>query len=110
MPVTFALIGERVVTCIDHKPKRTALLQRLRNLRSDPRCTLLVDHYDDDWSALWWVRADGHASITNDPGTDHPDVEALMARYAPYRETPPAGPLISVEITKWTGWQATPGQ
>lgn len=108
VPVTFVVLGERILTRVDHKPKRTDDLQRLRNLRSDPRCTLLVDHYEDDWSRLWWVRADGRATITERPADDDAGVVALVARYEPYQRRPPTGPLVTVEVTRWVGWRAGP--
>src|SRR3990170_1270448 len=64
--VTFALSGDTVVTAVDDKPKRTQQLQRLRNLQERPAATLLVDHYDEDWSQLWWVRLDGDAHVVRD--------------------------------------------
>ena len=59
VPVTFAVAGDMVYTAVDAKPKRTTALRRLANVAANPRVSLLVDHYDDDWSRLWWVRADG---------------------------------------------------
>jgi PPOX class probable F420-dependent enzyme len=58
----FVLVGVMIYSAVDAKPKRSARLQRLANVASEPRCSLLVDHYEDDWSKLWWVRADGEAS------------------------------------------------
>ena len=64
VPIVFALAGETLYSVVDAKPKRTTELRRLRNVRSNPSVSLLVDHYDDaDWSALWWVRADGSARV-----------------------------------------------
>lgn len=108
VPVTFAVDGDTVFTAVDAKPKRTSRLQRLDNLRSQPRCTLLVDHYDDDWSRLWWVRADGVARVIDAPDRAHPGLARLAARYAPYRQAMPDGPLIVVTVTRWTGWSASP--
>ena len=63
VPVTFALLkadhgGDVIVVAVDHKPKRTTELQRLRNIRREPRVSFLADHYSQDWEQLWWVRAD----------------------------------------------------
>ena len=69
VPIVFALVGDTVYSAVDHKPKASVRLQRLENLRHEPRCSLLVDHYDDDWGRLWWVRADGTAEVL-DTGTD----------------------------------------
>jgi PPOX class probable F420-dependent enzyme len=104
VPVCFVLVGERVFTAVDHKPKRTTRLRRLANIEATGRASLLVDHYSDDWSTLWWVRLDGLGRVV--PLT--PDVvRALADKYEPYVARPPSGPLIAVDITRWTGWQAS---
>jgi PPOX class probable F420-dependent enzyme len=106
VPVVFALTGDVLATAIDHKPKRTARLQRLDNLRHQPRCALLVDHYEADWSRLWWVRADGTAEVLDEPEPAHPGLVALADRHPVYRDRPPSGPLIVVSVDRWTGWSA----
>ncbi|HTW12285.1 MAG TPA: TIGR03668 family PPOX class F420-dependent oxidoreductase [Solirubrobacteraceae bacterium] len=111
VPITFALLGEsRVVSAIDHKPKRTTALRRLANIAANPRVCLLVDHYEDDWSALWWARADGLARVIG-PGVE-PELraaalDALAGRYGQYAQRRPAGELIVVEIEGWSGWAAS---
>jgi PPOX class probable F420-dependent enzyme len=106
VPVVFALLDEVVHTAIDHKPKRSRQLQRLANLEHEPRCSLLVDRYDDEWSQLWWVRADGQAEIMPMPDLDDPGAAALIERYAGYRTRPPTGPLVRITIMRWSGWAA----
>ncbi len=61
VPCCFALEGDRIYTAVDAKAKSTLALRRLDNVRAHPGVSLLVDHYEDDWSALWWVRIDGTA-------------------------------------------------
>ncbi|MDP9240274.1 MAG: TIGR03668 family PPOX class F420-dependent oxidoreductase [Actinomycetota bacterium] len=100
VPVTFALSDDIVVLAVDHKPKMTSDLKRLRNIRANPRVALLVDSYDEDWARLWWVRADGTAEILDDP----PAVDLLRQRYAAYADNPPQGPVIRVRVTRWSGW------
>ena len=104
VPVVFALAGDAVYTAVDAKPKRSRRLQRIENVRADPRCSLLVDHYEDDWSRLWWVRADGTAAVVDEPPAAHPGIEALRDRHEQYRAQPPAGPLLVVTVERWTGW------
>jgi PPOX class probable F420-dependent enzyme len=108
VPVVFALVGDVVYTAVDGKPKRTRQLQRLANLRHEPRCALLVDHYDDDWERLWWVRADGEAVIVEQPAPSHPGLVALINRYRQYQAQPPPGPLVAVTVTRWSGWSPRP--
>ena len=108
VPITFALLDERtLVSAVDHKPKRTTALKRLENIAANPRVSVLVDHYEDDWQALWWVRADGLARIEGGRTSKSAAlVEALSKRYAAYRERPPQGPFIVVEIQRFSAWSA----
>ena len=106
VPVTFAVDGDHVYTAVDAKPKSTANLRRLRNIAADPRVALLADHYEADWAALWWARADGAASVLGRPADMAGPVRLLAARYPQYRASPPPGPVICVRVTRWTGWAA----
>ena len=106
VPITFALDGDRIYSAVDFKPKRTAHLQRLRNIRGDPHVAVLADHYAGDWSRLWWVRADGQASVLDEPAEMAGPLRLLEERYPQYRERPPAGPMICVLVAHWTGWAA----
>jgi PPOX class probable F420-dependent enzyme len=116
VPFTFAL-GSRaggadsgpedhIYSAVDAKPKSSTDLRRLRNIRANPRVAVLADHYEDDWDGLWWVRADGQAVILDDPATMAPALALLAGRYPQYREHPPAGPVISIHVDRWTGWTA----
>jgi len=104
VPVTFALSGDEIVFAVDHKPKRSTDLKRLRNITANPAVTFLVDAYDEDWTTLWWVRADGHATIHAESASA---VAALCAKYAQYRERPPEGPVVRTEIHTWRHWAAS---
>lgn len=99
-----ALTGDEVVVAVDHKPKATRDLKRLRNLAENPRVAFLVDRYDDDWAQLWWVRADGVAAVEQEGGPRAAALDALAARYPQYHEHRPDGPLIRVRVTRWSGW------
>lgn len=105
VPVVFVLAGDMVYSAVDAKPKRSYRLQRLVNIESEPRCSLLVDHYEEDWSRLWWVRADGEASVLN-PSASRQGLSALVERHVQYRRYPPPGPLVAVRVTHWSGWSA----
>ena len=107
VPVTFALDGDHVYTAVDAKPKTTTNLRRLRNIRRDARVAVLADHYEAGWDRLWWVRAEGLASILGDPGDRARPLELLAARYTQYRVSPPAGPVIAIVVDRWTGWAAS---
>jgi PPOX class probable F420-dependent enzyme len=106
VPVVFVLQGDTVWLTVDEKPKRHRRLQRLVNVRAEPRVSLLVDVYDEDWSRLWWVRADGRARIVDDGPTLEAALDQLLIKYAQEREQRPAGPAIAVEVERWSGWSA----
>ncbi len=110
VPVTFAVgdgDGEEIYSAIDTKPKTSRRLKRLANIEANPAVTLLVDHYAEDWAALWWVRADGRARVEHEGPAARRAVEALVAKYPQYRETAPEGPVVVVTVTAWRGWAAS---
>ena len=104
VPISFALDGDTLYTAVDEKPKRTRELQRLRNIQANPQVEVLIDHYEDDWSRLWWVRLRGTARIVDDRRA----MELLAAKYPQYRERIPAGPVIAVSIEERIEWTASP--
>lgn len=104
VPITFAVDGDTIYFAVDAKPKRTTDLKRLRNIAANPAVSVLVDHYDDDdWSRLWWVRADGAARLIEDGARA---VELLAHKYPPYRAARPTGPVVAISIQRMTGWAA----
>jgi PPOX class probable F420-dependent enzyme len=105
VPVTFAVVDDRIVTAVDQKPKSTTALRRLQNIAENPLVAILCDHYDEDWRRLWWVRADGASRIIDDDATRDAALHALMSKYPQYRDDPPRGPILLVMIRSWTGWQ-----
>jgi PPOX class probable F420-dependent enzyme len=112
VPVTFAVMpgpaaggaSDRIVFVVDDKPKTTTRLRRLDNIAANPAVCLIVDVYDDDWSRLWWARADGTATVLD---ADPAAVDALAARYDAYVARRPSGPVVSIDVAAWTGWAAT---
>jgi PPOX class probable F420-dependent enzyme len=102
LPVTFAVFEGAVWSAVDRKPKRPGEPARVRRLKRRPDAALLVDRYDDDWSRLAWLELRG-------PVTIHPlgpAVEALASRYEQYRDEPPPGPLLRLEVRDATWWRA----
>jgi PPOX class probable F420-dependent enzyme len=105
VPIAFAVEGDHVYSAVDAKPKRTTSLRRLANVRSNPAVAMLVDHYDDgDWSALWWVRAEGLGRVL-DPEEHEAQraIALLLARYPQQRAT---GAVLAVDVERWSGWSA----
>jgi PPOX class probable F420-dependent enzyme len=103
VPVCFALHEGRIFTAVDAKPKATTALARLDNVRATGRASLLVDHYEEDWSNLWWIRVDGVAEVLRSDRA----VDALADKYEQYRRERPAGPLIAIAPEQWRSWVAS---
>ncbi|HEX6331615.1 MAG TPA: TIGR03668 family PPOX class F420-dependent oxidoreductase [Actinomycetota bacterium] len=104
VPLVFALEEDVVWLIIDEKPKRDRALQRLKNVRNEPRVSLLVDRYDEDWRRLWWVRADGRASIVEEGPELDRALALIVERYPQERERLPRGPAIAVQVERWRWW------
>ena len=111
VPFVFAVV-ERDLDVIaywvvDRKPKRTERLQRLRNLERNPGAELVVDGYDEDWRALWWVRASGSGRVVEDASDERgAALSALAAKYPQYASDPPSGPVVAIDIERISGWRA----
>ncbi|MEZ0066658.1 PPOX class probable F420-dependent enzyme [Streptacidiphilus sp. MAP12-20] len=104
VPITFALEVDRLYFAIDHKPKSSTALRRLRNIYENPSVSVLVDHYADDWEQLWWVRADGRADVWNEgPAREHA-LDLLAAKYPQYQQTRPSGAVVAIAIEQISGW------
>jgi PPOX class probable F420-dependent enzyme len=107
VPITFALAGDVVYSAVDAKPKRSRDLKRLRNIAGSPDVAVLVDAYDDDWSKLWWCRLEGRARI-EESGSEFEKARVVLAdKYSQYRVDAPAGPVIAIDVIRWTGWTAS---
>ena len=107
VPVTFAVDDDVVVVAVDHKPKTTTALRRLRNLAENPAAAFLADEYVDDWSQLWWVRVDAEAHVLDGGPEWTAAVDRLLEKYPQYRERRPEGPVIWSSVTRWSGWAAS---
>ncbi len=101
VPICFVLDGDTVWSVVDGKPKTTQALRRLDNVRRDPHASLLVDHYGEDWTTLWWVRLDGSARVVD----DHHALPLLQQKYEQYRRDPPAGPALALTVERWRWWE-----
>lgn len=109
VPICFALAGDTLYTAVDTKPKRSPRLKRLANIRAHPDVSVLVDHYEEDWSRLWWVRLSGRARVVDEGAELDRAIALLSGRYEQYREQPPPGPAIVLSIDEWRGWRGGAG-
>jgi PPOX class probable F420-dependent enzyme len=102
VPCCFVLAGNRIFSAVDDvKAKSTRDLRRLDHIRAHPEVSVLVDHYEEDWSQLWWIRADGRARVAD---RDAEALRLLAAKYAQYEERPPPGPIVIIDVERWRAW------
>ena len=107
VPVVFALSpGDLLYTATDGKPRTTGRLVRPDGVVVAPQVSLLVDHYEEDWSRLWWVRADAVVERVTD-GETADGMRMLTLRYPTYRSIPPPGPMLALRVTRWVAWSAS---
>jgi PPOX class probable F420-dependent enzyme len=114
VPFVFAIVERDLHVlaywAVDRKPKRTERLQRLRNLERNPGAEFVVDGYDEDWRALWWVRASGTGRLVDDASGERAvALDALASKYPRYATEPPPGPVVAIDIDRISGWRAEPG-
>lgn len=110
VPFCFALDGETLYTAVDEKPKRSRRLRRVANIRARGVVTVLVDHYEEDWSRLWWVRLRGNGRVLDETDERDRALTLLKAKYQQYRVQPPTGPVIAIDIEEWTSWSSKGGE
>lgn len=103
VPICFAVEGETLYTAVDSKPKSTRALRRLANIEANPGVEILIDHYDEDWSQLRWVRLRGQARVVAHDGLA---LSLLQSKYPQYQDAPPQGPFIVVQIESRSSWCA----
>lgn len=106
VPCCFAVLDDTIVTAIDGKVKSTLALKRLANIAEHPAVSMVVDHYEDDWSQLWWVRADGPAEVITEGAAYETALDQLAAKYRQYRDLRPRGAVIVIRPTTWRSWTA----
>ncbi len=106
VPIVFAVSHDVIYTAVDAKRKSTQRLRRMANIEANPAVSLIVDHYDEDWSQLWWVRADGVARIHYSGEEMAAGYFELRRKYVQYQRIALDGPVIAVTVARWSGWQA----
>jgi PPOX class probable F420-dependent enzyme len=110
VPVCFALDpeGRHLYSAVDPKPKRTRDLQRVRNVRENPRACLVVDEYDEDWARLWWVLVRGPAAVLEAGAEFAAGVDLLVEKYPQYRRLGlerERGTLVRVTVERVVAWR-----
>lgn len=106
VPIVYALEGDTLYSAVDAKPKRSRTLRRIENARRNPDVAVLVDHYEDDWASLWWVRLRGRARVLEAGEEAERAIALLSAKYEQYRDAPPGLPVLAIDIDEWRSWVA----
>jgi PPOX class probable F420-dependent enzyme len=104
VPCCVVLDDQTVYSAVDAKPKSTLALRRLENVKRSASCSLLVDHYAEVWTELWWVRLDGSGRVIEGGDERERALALLQAKYEQYRETTPPGPVLALDIESWRMW------
>jgi PPOX class probable F420-dependent enzyme len=107
VPIVFALDGATLYSAVDRKPKRSQTLRRIENARVRPDVTIIVDHYEEDWDRLWWIRLRGRARVLDDGEERERALALLRDKYPQYRDEPPDGPVLAVDVTEVREWGAS---
>jgi PPOX class probable F420-dependent enzyme len=106
VPIVFAVEGDTLYTAVDRKRKASRTLRRIENARQRPDVTILVDHYEEDWNRLWWIRLRGRARVLDDGEEAARALALLTAKYPQYRDEPPAAPVLAVDVVEVREWSA----
>jgi PPOX class probable F420-dependent enzyme len=104
VPIVFAVDGDTLYSAVDRKPKRSSTLRRIENARARPDVTILVDHYEEDWDHIWWIRLRGRARVLDDGEERDRALALLREKYPQYRTEPPDGPVLAVDVTDLREW------
>jgi PPOX class probable F420-dependent enzyme len=106
VPIVFAADDDRMIYSIaDPKPKSGLALARHRNIIANPSVSLLVEHYDEAWEHLWWVRADGTARVVEDGPERDTSIRLLTAKYPQYESwTTPFGAATVITVERLSSW------
>ncbi|MBI4788511.1 MAG: TIGR03668 family PPOX class F420-dependent oxidoreductase [Chloroflexi bacterium] len=109
VPVVYAYDGKHIYIALDYKPKRVLAmrLKRVRNIQANPRVSLIVDHYEEDWSKLAWVCVDGTARVLQRGKAHDAAIALLRKKYRQYRRMKIEGqPVIEIAVKRVVSWQA----
>jgi PPOX class probable F420-dependent enzyme len=107
VPIVFALDGDTLYSAVDDKPKHSRTLRRVENARARPDVTVLVDHFEEEWERLWWVRVRGRARVLDEGDEAERALELLARKYDRYTDRPPGPPVLAIDVVDWRGWDAS---
>jgi len=111
IPVCFVFDGEAIYTVLDAKPKSTPLrqLRRVRNILANPQVSLVVDHYEEDWSRLRYVLALGVAGLLEEGEEWARAIVMLREKYPQYQGMDlDENPVIKITPVRFVPWSSQP--
>ena len=107
VPFCFVCTGGQIYSVLDAKPKVSELrrLRRVRNILDNPRVSVVIDHYESDWSKLWFLLVQGTAELIERCSEHEAALELLRAKYPQYRQMVlEDNPMIRITPERVTGW------
>ena len=112
VPITYAFADGVIYTALDEKPKSVADphdLARVRDIVARPQVSVLVDHWDENWTKLAWLRLIGRASILESGAAEHAvAISLLRERYPQYADHRlEARPIIRIAVQHTKSWSAS---
>ena len=110
IPVCFSYDGQYIYSVLDAKPKRGSLtgLRRVRNILANPQVSLVIDHYDEDWTRLWYLLLQGRGELVEDGPEPPVAIAMLREKYPQYRAMELDGnPIIKITPERVTGWSGS---
>jgi PPOX class probable F420-dependent enzyme len=100
VPIVFVIEGDTLYSSTDEKPRA----KRLRNLQRDPRVSVVIDVYDEEWSKVWWVRLVGRGRAVEEGPEFERARRLLCEKYPQFEGDPGGGPIMAVDVDEWSGW------
>ena len=111
VPFCFVVVDGWIASAVDHKPKRHERLRRLDDIDATGAATVLVDHYEEDWSRLWWIRVRGRAVVHRMETPESKAARAaLVSKYVQYRARPPMGAVYRIALDEVRAWRSSATQ
>ncbi len=111
VPVCYVFDGESIYSVLDAKPKSTPLrqLRRVRNILANPQVSLVVDHYEDDWSRLRYVLVLGEAGLLQEGEEWAKAIALLREKYPQYQDMDlDDSPVIKITPVRFIPWSFEP--
>lgn len=110
VPICYAFDGKALFSAVDAKPKSAApeRLRRIRNIRENAKVSVVINHYEEDWTRLRHVLIQGDAEVLTAGVEFSRAADLLLAKYPQYRAmglSRGAGVMIKVVPARVQEWR-----